>query len=404
MAEYSGFINGTYGKPQKKIFLDKRKREFLLSKTIDFAQQNLSAGSSDILNIMSIPADTWVKEILVNVVTAETASGTIDIGDGTDADFFGNGLFIDATGYVAPALTASATWNAGSLDIGEREASTVTVNGAALGDYVMVSHSVDVSDLTISAQVTAADTVTILLANAAGDTVITGGSTWNPASLLPGETAAQNFTVTGAALGDFVEAAMGVDVTDLIVDAQVTATNVVTVTLTNNKEGAVYVGGSTWNPATIADGDEAVQEFTVTGAALGDFVEVSSSIDVVDLALVAQVTATNTVTVQLNNNTGGNLDLGATTINLRVVNEGAAIDLASNTVNIRVRTEGAAINLASATADVTVLKSRAMLAGGKVYTSADTIDVTVTSDAAAVDIDGALVLFVARCVDMNKID
>jgi len=74
----------------------------------------------------------------------------------------------------------------------------------------------------------------------------------------------------------------------------------------------------TWDPGSIDDGNEEVVEVTVTGAKLGDFVEVSFSLDVADLALVASVTALNTVTVQLLNNTGGAIDLASGTLRVLV--------------------------------------------------------------------------------------
>lgn len=75
----------------------------------------------------------------------------------------------------------------------------------------------------------------------------------------------------------------------------------------------------TWDPGSIADGDEEATEITVTGAALGDFVLVSFSLDVSDLALVGAVTAADTVTVQLLNNTGGAVDLAEGTVRVRVL-------------------------------------------------------------------------------------
>lgn len=64
--------------------------------------------------------------------------------------------------------------------------------------------------------------------------------------------------------------------------------------------------------AEIADGDEAVDTIAVPGVALGDMViAVSCSLDVADLNLTAAVTAANEVTVQLNNNTGGAINLGS---------------------------------------------------------------------------------------------
>lgn len=73
------------------------------------------------------------------------------------------------------------------------------------------------------------------------------------------------------------------------------------------------------NPASMLDGNEEAFEVTVPGAKLGDFALVSYSIDVADLELSAQVTAANTVTVSLSNNTGGTIDLGAGTLRVKVI-------------------------------------------------------------------------------------
>lgn len=59
----------------------------------------------------------------------------------------------------------TATWDASSIAVGAMEAKDVTVSGAALGDYALVSFSLDVTDLTVSANVTAANTVTVVFAN-----------------------------------------------------------------------------------------------------------------------------------------------------------------------------------------------------------------------------------------------
>lgn len=77
-------------------------------------------------------------------------------------------------------------------------------------------------------------------------------------------------------------------------------------------------GSATWDAASIADGDMEAKDITVTGAALGDFVLVSPSIDVTDLQLTASVTAANTVTAVLSNSTGAGVDLASMTVYARV--------------------------------------------------------------------------------------
>lgn len=84
-------------------------------------------------------------------------------------------------------------------------------------------------------------------------------------------------------------------------------------TLTQMLTSVALTGSATWDAAEIADGDEAAAEITVSGAALGDFVMVSHGVDVADLVLNAQVTAANTVTAVLANNTGGAVDLASST-------------------------------------------------------------------------------------------
>jgi hypothetical protein len=69
-------------------------------------------------------------------------------------------------------LHASETWDAGEIANGAEEANDVTVTGAALGDYAIASLSIDIADLILDAQVTAANTVTCVLANNTGGAII----------------------------------------------------------------------------------------------------------------------------------------------------------------------------------------------------------------------------------------
>jgi hypothetical protein len=86
------------------------------------------------------------------------------------------------------------------------------------------------------------------------------------------------------------------------------------------KGANIYSGSATWDASSIADGNEEAKEITVTGAALGDFViGVSLSVDVADLVLDANVTAANTVTAVLANNTGGAIDLASATVRVIVM-------------------------------------------------------------------------------------
>jgi len=72
-----------------------------------------------------------------------------------------------------------------------------------------------------------------------------GSDTWDAASIADGDEEAKNIAVTGAEVGDFVIASMGVDVVDLTLTGDVTAPNVVTAVLANNTGGAVDLASTT---------------------------------------------------------------------------------------------------------------------------------------------------------------
>jgi hypothetical protein len=65
---------------------------------------------------------------------------------------------------------ATATVDVTSLIDGAGATASVTVTGAALGDLVLVSFGVDLVDMTVSAYVSAANTVEIRVQNESGST------------------------------------------------------------------------------------------------------------------------------------------------------------------------------------------------------------------------------------------
>lgn len=72
---------------------------------------------------------------------------------------------------TALSLTGSATHNFGNLVDAAGESVDVTVTGAVLGDFAVASLGVDSADLTVTANVTAADTVTVRAQNESGGAV-----------------------------------------------------------------------------------------------------------------------------------------------------------------------------------------------------------------------------------------
>lgn len=77
-------------------------------------------------------------------------------------------------------------------------------------------------------------------------------------------------------------------------------------------------GSATYDPPSLIDAAGATTTITVTGAALGDFAEASFSRDLQGITATAWVSATDTVSVRFQNETGGTLDLLSGTLRARV--------------------------------------------------------------------------------------
>lgn len=81
-----------------------------------------------------------------------------------------------------------------------------------------------------------------------------GSATWDVASLVDGAGETKVVTVTGAALGDFVVASMGVDIVDMIMTAYVQAANTVEVRI-QNESGSTADLASTTVKVLVIDGN-----------------------------------------------------------------------------------------------------------------------------------------------------
>ena len=85
---------------------------------------------------------------------------------------------------------------------------------------------------------------------------------------------------------------------------------------------AELIGSATYDPASLADGAGATTTIAVTSAALGDFVRVSFSLDLQGILLFAWVSATGTVSVRFQNESGGTVDLASGTLTVAVATPG----------------------------------------------------------------------------------
>ena len=78
-------------------------------------------------------------------------------------------------------------------------------------------------------------------------------------------------------------------------------------------------GSATLDVASLADGAGATSTVAVTGAALGDFVLVSLGVDLAGITVTAYVSAADVVSVRVQNESGGTVDLASTTVRVRVL-------------------------------------------------------------------------------------
>ena len=78
-------------------------------------------------------------------------------------------------------------------------------------------------------------------------------------------------------------------------------------------------GTATYDPPNLVDGAGVTTTVTVTGATLGDQAEAAFTLDLQGITLTAYVSASDTVSVRFQNETGGPIDLGSGTLRCKVV-------------------------------------------------------------------------------------
>jgi hypothetical protein len=83
--------------------------------------------------------------------------------------------------------------------------------------------------------------------------------------------------------------------------------------------GSKYLTATaTYDPVSLTTGSQTSTTVTVTGAALGDFVSASFSVDNALIQVTVYVSAANTVTLVLRNGTAGTIDLASGTLTVKV--------------------------------------------------------------------------------------
>lgn len=166
MADYDSYIDGTYGDPQ--ITSRMGDSMLLLSKEVDFSLRNLDAGVGDVLRVLEIRPETLVLAAWLRVKTGAPSDSTLDLGYGSDVNYWGNGLVVDTVGEVPTILTGTLSRSAGDIATDESETNSMTINGATFGDTCIINMQADAIDLMFYAYVKSANTVETVAQNSSG--------------------------------------------------------------------------------------------------------------------------------------------------------------------------------------------------------------------------------------------
>lgn len=115
-------------------------------------------------------------QLNLQVFTNDTTAFNVDVAYGCIA--FGEAPPVYLPSQAEVVLDGSVTHNVGSLVDGAGETFTITVTGAALGDFALASFPGTLSGMSVTAYVSAADTVSVRVQNESGSTIDLSSSTW----------------------------------------------------------------------------------------------------------------------------------------------------------------------------------------------------------------------------------
>lgn len=88
------------------------------------------------------------------------------------------------------------------------------------------------------------------------------------------------------------------------------------------KDAPVQIVSATYDAGSLADGVGATTTVTVPGAALGDACLASLGVDAAAITVTCYISAANTASVRLQNESTGTLDLASTTLRVFVFKKG----------------------------------------------------------------------------------
>jgi hypothetical protein len=141
---YDGSIAGQMVPPKHTPEEDEM---FILRNIVDFSKQTLEAGEGDIAQVLAVPAGTTVVSCWLRVITAETTSGTVDLGYAAN-NTWGDALAVDTA--AGGILGATHDWvpiyfeDADTIDItATTDTSDVDIDGCKVEVTAVCLKSLD---------------------------------------------------------------------------------------------------------------------------------------------------------------------------------------------------------------------------------------------------------------------
>jgi hypothetical protein len=121
------------------------KLDFAAITTARAAAGLTALGAADVLEVIRVPANTYVTNVALNVTTAEGGTLTVDVGDGDNPDGYLDGVNANAT---AAYLTVAGTdaYESGKFYTAADTIDVVTVNAADTAVMTLTAVMVDCSE------------------------------------------------------------------------------------------------------------------------------------------------------------------------------------------------------------------------------------------------------------------
>jgi len=146
---WTDFSDGTYKNPNP-VKITRGGLELHRHK-VDFGYKTLDAGNGDVFEVLVIPANSWVLNAWIRVISKCPTNSTVHLGYGSDANCWGHALPLDTVGAVVQKVPEE---DAGQTMIYQDRAPIANVpRYFAASDTIDIKGTTNKGDVNVSAGV-----------------------------------------------------------------------------------------------------------------------------------------------------------------------------------------------------------------------------------------------------------